>query len=165
MKNTVIALCALFATSLLMAGGNVSPNLSPVAEVPAKVCKENSIYIEKDVQLMWQDQHYTEAENGAFKRHKSIGKAGTYRHAASYCQRLDYAGYGDWRLPTSDELTHVHYKKGQVFTYFRDNDFWSSTPTVEDKYYVVFPADAMRYARSPKQSNFVRCVRCTVNDR
>lgn len=165
MKKHRIIWGIFLLNALLIAGGNVSHKLSAVAEVPAQVCKENKIYIERDVQLMWQDQSFTEAENGAFKRHKSIGKAGTHRHASAYCSRLNYAGYSDWRLPTSDELVHVHYKKGQVFTYFRDNDFWSSTPTTSGKYYAVFPADAMRYARSPKQSNFVRCVRCTANDK
>ena len=165
MKNTVIVLCTFLATSLLIAGGDLTTSLSPVSEIPAQMCKENKIYVERDVQLMWQDQAYTEAENGAFKRHLSIGKAGSHGHAASYCSRLNYGGFADWRLPTSDELTHVHEHKGQVFTYFRDNDFWSSTQTTEGKYYVVFPADAERYARSPRQSNFVRCVRCIANDR
>jgi len=165
MKNTVIALCAFFATSLLMAGGNVSPYLSSVAEVPAKVCKENGIYLEKDVQLMWQDQYYTEDENTAFMRHRSLGKAGTHRHAVNYCKRLNYAGYADWRLPTSDELTHVHSKKGQVFRYFRDNDFWTSTSAVGAKYYAVYPVDAYRYADLIGESNFIRCVRCNANDK
>jgi len=165
MKNTVIALCLFLGTSLLIAGGDVTTSLSPVSEIPAQSCKENKIYVEKDAQLMWQDQAYTEAENGAFKRHQSIGKAGTYGHATSYCSRLNYAGFSDWRLPTSDELTHLHSHKGQVFTYFRDNDFWTSTPTVGAKYYVIFPADALRYARNPRQSNFVRCVRCIANDK
>jgi hypothetical protein len=155
---------ALVTSTLLMAGANTTGTLSKVADIPAKVCKEDRVYIEKDTNLMWQDQAYTEAENGAFKRQKSIEKAGSYRHAIRYCERLNYGGFSDWRLPTSDELTHVHSKEGQVFTYFRDNDFWSSTPTVDGKYYVVFPADAIRYARSPRQSNFVRCVRCIVEE-
>ncbi len=165
MKKSILTLGLLLASPLLMAGGNIGTHLSPVTEIPAKTCKENQIYIEKDTQLMWQDQAYTEAEYGGYKRQKSIEKVGTYRHAQAYCSRLNYAGYVDWRLPTSDELTAVHSHKGQVFTYFKDNDFWSSTPTVEGKYYVVFPADAMRYARSPRQTNFIRCVRCTANDK
>jgi hypothetical protein len=164
MKKLGVLFLTMMSTTLLIAGGNVSPNLSKVANIPAKVCKEDRVYIERDVNLMWQDQHFTEAENGAFKRHKSIGKAGNHRHATRYCESLNYGGFSDWRLPTSDELTHVHEKEGEVFTYFRDNDFWSSTPTVEGKYYVVFPADAIRYPRSPKQSNFVRCVRCMTEE-
>ena len=27
---------------------------------------------------MWQDQVYTDAEDGAYKKHKSMGKAGTW---------------------------------------------------------------------------------------
>ncbi len=165
MKKSLIGLSILLLSTLAMAGGDCVQNMSPVTAIPSSGCKENKIYVEKNVQLMWQDQAYTEAENGAYKRHKSIGKAGSHGHAAAYCSRLNYAGYADWRLPTSDELTHVHQDRGQVFTYFRDGDFWSSTPTTENKYYVVFPADAIRYARSPRQSNFVRCVRCIANDR
>ena len=164
MKKIGVLFGMIMATGMLMAGGDMTPTLSNVAEVPVKSCNENKIYLERDAELMWQDQAYTEAENGAYKRHKSIGKAGTHGYATSYCSRLDYAGFTDWRLPTSDELTNVHNKVGQVFTYFRDSDFWSSTPTIENKYYVVFPADAIRYARPSSQTNFIRCVRCTAND-
>ena len=155
---TLVAVCA---TSALMAGGDFQPEVVPVAAVPAANCNDNTVFKERDVNLMWQDAKYTDAEHGAFKREYSLGKAGTQSHAASYCQRLSYAGYMDWRLPTSDELSHVHDLEGQVFVNYTDNDFWSSTPTERSKYYVVFPADAMIFARSARQSNYVRCVRCT----
>jgi hypothetical protein len=159
MKKTVMVLGMLLSTLGLVAGGNVTKTLPAIVEVPAVIGTENKIYVEDNTQLMWQDQSYTEAENGAFKNQRSLGKAGSFTHAVSYCSRLHYAGYSDWRLPTSDELTHMHKKEGQVFYYFRDNDFWSSTPTTKNRYYVVFPADAYRYARPKRQSNFIRCVR------
>lgn len=161
MKKSISALLSLLFTASLMAGGDVSKDIPKVVPVPPPPhdAKNDTVYYEKDKDLLWQDQSYTDAEKGAFRRHQSVGKAGAYRYAVNYCEHLDYGGNVDWRLPTSDELTHVHSKVGQVFTYFTDGDFWSSTPTYEGKYYVVFPADAMRYARSPKQSNFIRCVR------
>jgi len=165
MKKIIIVLITLLVSTLLMAGGDVSPKLSKVTAIPSHECKANRVYRDRDQNLLWQDQAYTEAENGAFERHQSIGKAGSHAHAVRYCERLHYDGYADWRLPTSDELTHVHHKNGQVFTYFTDNDFWSSTPTYEGRYYVVFPADAMRYPRSSRQSNFIRCVRCMGQDK
>ncbi len=164
MKRLGVLLGAFIATAILSAGGNVTPKLSNVVEIPAQACKENKVYVERDAQLMWQDQAYSEAENGAFKRQYSSGKAGIYTHAVNYCKRLNYAGYSDWRLPTADELTGVHEHKEQVFSYFRDNDFWTSTPTTQNRYYVIFPADAIQYPRSKQQSNYIRCVRCTVND-
>jgi len=148
----------------LMAGGNINPSLSEVADIPNNICKPNKVYIEQDARLMWQDQAYVDAEDGAYKRNHSVAKAGTWNHAVNYCRRLNYAGYSDWRLPTSDELVHVHRKKGQVFTYFRENDFWSSTPTTDVRYYVVFPADAYQYKRYKRESNYIRCVRCMGDD-
>ena len=165
MKKSIIVLGALLFTSLLTAGGDVTAKMSEVKAIPSHDCKADMVYRDKEQHLLWQDQAYTDAEDGAFKRHQSIGKAGSHAHAVRYCERLHYDGYADWRLPTSDELTRVHTKIGQVFTYFRDNDFWSSTPTTEGRYYVVFPADAIRYARSPRQSNYIRCVRCIGADK
>lgn len=160
MKKVLMTACISVFATLLMAGGDTSVTLSPVAEIPTKSCKTNKVYIEADAGLMWQDQAYTDAEDGAYKREHSTAKAGKYRHAVNYCRALNYAGYSDWRLPTADELAHVHYPEGNPFTYDRGSDFWSSTPATENRYYVVFPADAMQYARKPSESNYIRCVRC-----
>ena len=158
MKKSVLSLWLAMSTMFLIAGGD----LSPVESVePQKVCHEDLTYVEEDVNLMWQDQQYTDAEDGAVARTRNVGKAGTWNHAMNYCRSLHYAGYGDWRLPTSDELQHVHRIPGQVFTHFRDKDFWTSTPTTENKYYVVYPFDAYIYKRYRSETNFVRCVRCT----
>jgi len=159
MKKAVLMLGLVLSTSLLMAGGNITPALPKVADIPDS-CYADKTYLEEAAGLMWQDQKYTDAEDGAYANEHSLGKAGKWDHASNYCQRLNYAGYSDWRLPTSDELTHVHRLDGQVFKYFRDKDFWTSTPTTEGKYYVIYPADAYQYKRSKKQSNFIRCVRC-----
>ena len=160
MKKRVLATWIFMSVTLLMAGGDFSSKLPPVADIPAKPCKTNKVYIEKDVNLMWQDQAYTDAEDGAYKRENSTEKAGKWKHAESYCRRLDYSGYADWRLPTSDELQYVHRIVGQVFVYFRGRDFWTSTPASRGKYYVIYPADAYRYEHKTKRSNYIRCVRC-----
>jgi len=163
MKSALIAAGMAISFGLLFAGGDVSP-VAPISE-PGANCYPDEVYVEPDVQLMWQDQKYTDKEDGAYKRERSYGKAGSWSHAMNYCKRLDYAGYTDWRLPTSDELLHVHRIPGQVFKYYRDGDFWSSTPTTNSRYNVVYAADAYQYQRKPSQSNFVRCVRCTASDR
>jgi len=160
MTKKVMFVYVFLSATMVFAGGNVNPTLSAIAAVPNKICKANKIYIEKDAHLMWQDQAYTDAEDGAYKRNYSLAKAGTWTHAMHYCNRLNYAGYTDWRLPTSDELIHMHRHEGELFSYFRDGDFWTSTPSTDSRYYVVFPADAYQYKRNKKESNYIRCVRC-----
>lgn len=162
MKKSAIIL--FITTAILMAGGDTNPNISSVVGIPNQLCKQNTVYRETDANLMWQDQAYVDAEEGGYKRHHSVAKVGTWDHAKSYCRRLNYAGYSDWRLPTSDELSHVHSKAGQVFRYSRDTDFWSSTPSTDTRYYVVFPADAYRYKRESDQTNYIRCVRCMADE-
>jgi hypothetical protein len=44
MKKSIIAAGMLVSVVLLMAGGNVTPKLSPVADIPAKACKTNEVY-------------------------------------------------------------------------------------------------------------------------
>lgn len=184
MKNQSILFSLLIASSLLIGGGNIEPESSATVPItssssstpslpsvtmidgmsntsPVTSTSNNTdlVFKERGQGILWQDEKYTDEENGAFKREHSNKKAGNFAHATQYCASLDYAGFTDWRLPTSDELTRVHYAIGDIFVNTRDNDFWSSTPTTRDKYYVVFPTDAMRYARSARQSNFIRCVR------
>lgn len=161
MKKVLISVCVSMATTLLIAGGDTaSPSLPAVATITNTPCKANKVFIESDAKLMWQDQAYTDAEDGAYKREHSIAKAGTFGHAMNYCRALHYAGYSDWRLPTSEELTHMHDKQFDNFTYSRAADFWSSTPTTENRYYVVYTADAYPYKRKARESNYIRCVRC-----
>lgn len=160
MKKVLISACVSMLATLLMAGGDAAPILSPVAKISTKSCKENKVYIQSEAGLMWQDQPYTDAEDGAYKRGHSVGKAGKHRHAMNYCRSLNYNGYNDWRLPTADELSGVHEPQHNPFAYYRGSDFWTSTPTTENRYYVIFTADAMQYKRKPSESNYIRCVRC-----
>jgi len=162
MKSVLIAVGMTMSFGLLIAGGNVSPVVS-ISESNSN-CSPDDVYVEENTQLMWQDQKYTDKEDGAYKRNYSYGKVGGWKHAVNYCRGLDYAGYTDWRLPTSDELLHVHRIPGEVFRYFRGNDFWTSTPGDGNRYYVVYPADAYQNKRNPKQTNYIRCVRCTAGD-
>ena len=160
MKKAAVGVGILLATVLAIAGGDLAPASSKVAPVVSP-CSTDTVYVDRDTKLMWQDAAYTDAEDGAYIHNRSFGKAGTEGYAVQYCQRLNYAGYSDWRLPTADELMEIHQHAGQHFQHFRDRDFWTSTPAREGKYYAVFPADAYRYARNRRESNYIRCVRCT----
>jgi len=161
MKKKVLGLGLICAVSFAMAGGKLAPAASGIAEVESP-CTAETVYADDKTNLMWQDAPYTDAEDGAEAKGRSLGKAGNWRHAVNYCRTLNYAGYTDWRLPTADELMMVHHDAGQHFEHFRDKDFWTSTPTTEGKYYVIYPADAYRFKRSPRESNFIRCVRCNA---
>lgn len=139
------------------------PEKSVVEEIPA-ACDSNGVYSDISTKLMWQDAAYTDTDDGAYKQNKSKGKVGTWEHANHYCNRLFFHGHSDWRLPTSDELSTLHHKPAQHFMNHRDVDFWTSTPSDVEKYYVVFPVDAYRYSRDQKEVHYIRCVRCTKRD-
>jgi len=162
MKNLFVAIILL--STILMAGGKICNTSSAVEPIHTVQCKDKRVYIEEDVKLMWQDQHYTTLEVGAYKNEQSLNKAGNLKHAVNYCNALIYGGFADWRLPTADELIHIHDKLDRAFTNLADGDYWSATPTTQKQYLVVFGADAMSLHRSPSQSNYVRCVRCVKVD-
>ena len=158
-KKSVIVLWMFLLATYLTAGESVSPKPSFVADIPPKSGKLYGVYVDQDTNLMWQDQPYSDIEDGAYRGGYSVGKVGKWKYAVEYCQNLDYAGYIDWRLPSSEELMYVHRKEGEVFQSFRGSDFWSSTPALGNRYYVVFTADAYRYIRRATESNYIRCVR------
>ena len=162
MKKTSWAVLFFAMTSFVFGGGDKGGLLSAVAKIqtPVKVCQEAKLYIDYAQNLMWQDQPYTDGEDGGFKQGYSAGKVGTHSDAMRYCRVLNYGGYTDWRLPTADELIQVHAPQHNPFIYHRGADFWSSTPASANKYYVVYTADAMRYERSTSETNYIRCVRC-----
>ncbi|WP_309496834.1 DUF1566 domain-containing protein [Sulfurovum sp.] len=165
MRKLFILMATLLSTVVVMAGGNASTNLAPVAGIEKSLCDTDTVYVDKIANLMWQDARYTDGEDGAYKRERSVGKVGSYAHAMNYCARLNYDGFSDWRMPTSNELMAVHRQQGKAFVNHRGTPFWSSTATVENKYEVVFPADAYPYMRKPNSSNYIRCVRCLNRER
>lgn len=144
----------------IYAGGNLGAGLSVVEGVSKANCQANTVYVDKDAHLMWQDQYYTDAEDGAYRRNHSVAKAGTWNHAKNYCESLNYKEFYDWRLPTADELMAFHRKPGQQFKNYRGEDFWTSTPATDNRYYAVYVADAYQYKRKKKETNYIRCVRC-----
>ena len=164
MKKSIVISGVIFPFVLLLAGGNTKSGLSEIADLSVSDYKNYSVYIEHDTALMWQDAPYTDAEDGAYKRDHSVEKSGNWNHAINYCRKLNYGGYRDWRLPTADELSHVHRKTGQLFKNHRSGDFWTSTPSSMKRYYVVYPADGYRYERDKKESNYIRCVRYVTHD-
>jgi hypothetical protein len=164
MKKLFVLMATLLSATVVMAGGNVNSNLAPVASIEKSLCDTDTVYVDKVSNLMWQDAKYTDAEDGAYKRDHSIGKVGGFNHAKNYCARLNYSGFSDWRLPTSNELMAVHRQEGQVFANHRGAPFWSSTATTQNRYEVVFPADSYPYMRKTNNSNYIRCIRCLNRD-
>ncbi|MBN2721723.1 MAG: DUF1566 domain-containing protein [Campylobacterales bacterium] len=148
------------ATVGAMAGGDIAPYYDVDITIPgengANICPAGS-------RLMWQNSEFDDNSDGAYKRERSLSKAGSHGYAKDYCDRLVYAGYSDWRLPTSDEMMEISKTKG-IFKDNRGADFWTSTPAEQNKYYVVYTVDGYRYARDPKQSNYIRCVRCLTQE-
>jgi len=92
----------------------------------------------------------------------------TWEDSVSYCDGLTYAGYSDWRLPTTLEFLTIvdnsRYNPAIDTTYFLDtpHGFWSSS-TIGDKdsdsaYTVDFVVGGITgYAKLNRRS--VRCVR------
>lgn len=146
---------------LLNAGGlvdEVEPVVQGVQDAKPR-CKVNAVYVDKKAQLMWQDSAYYNQEDDAYKREQSNAQAGNLAYAKEYCRALDYNGYTDWRLPSSDELMNLNAQEG-VLVNNRGGDFWSSTKAKFDKYYVIYSVDGYRYERDATQTNYIRCVRC-----
>ena len=92
--------------------------LYSVPEFELSVRNGDEIVTDKNTNLIWQ------------KTHTMLN----WKEALSYCENLDYAGYGDWRLPNRNELLSlVDYEKTDPASSFPDmvsEIFWSSTTDV-----------------------------------
>lgn len=113
------------------------------------------VVIDTALSLMWQDNYkaeYTEAN---------------FDDAKSYCEKLDFAGFTDWYLPSVKELKSIlrpeNYPRAihASFQHVVRNYYWSSTP-YDDKlaWLVLFNhEDVVQYHKHDR--NYVRCVRKT----
>ncbi len=88
--------------------------------------KRKKVVFDTKTNLMW-------VRNGNL-----AGKKMTWREAIEYCERLNYAGYSDWRLPTIDELKTLIKKdeipaiNNKAFDCLEDLYYWSATTYVSN---------------------------------
>jgi len=82
----------------------------------------NEVVIDSTTNLMWQDNKDVVLSNF------------TWGIAAKYCQRLNFAGYKDWRLPTISELVTINdftdngtYSVDKAFLFKSANRYHSSS--------------------------------------
>lgn len=113
------------------------------------------VVIDPTFKLMWQDRDKVYIAD--------------YKGAKSYCEKLSYAGYSDWRLPTIKELQSiVDYSKhspalNRAFKYYSaDNTYcWSSTIDAMDSSnaWDIYFSNGSAGGDSLSLNNCVRCVR------
>jgi hypothetical protein len=120
--------------------------------------------------LMWVKSGYADTDTTPATTYTADGSWRTYTwaNALLYCERLDYAGYTDWRLPNIKELLSiVDYGADapsidtNFFTNTKSNNHWSSTtgasaPTFA--WYVGFSAGNESY-NTKTTTYYVRPVR------
>jgi len=99
------------------------------AKLKKKKTKElKNVWIDKDTNLMWQDEEVTDKEWKKYYDDKNYKKSGNFYYAKKYCNNLRLNGFSDWRLPTIDELENIRNKR-QNFKHKKRpfRGVWSST--------------------------------------
>lgn len=113
------------------------------------------VVIDTHKHLMWQDDASVQIT------------ARDWNGAIEYCKSLNFAGFGDWRLPTRMELLSITDKKKlglsikNGFVNITENDYWSSSPNVSDSsyaWYVSFNSGDGIYGNNDN-NRLIRCVR------
>ena len=84
--------------------------------------------------------------------------------AAAWCSGMNYGGYHDWFLPSTNELDYVLYKnstqKGGNLGGFQSSWYWSSTENfVNVAWYQLFSNGAQSFNLKSNPNGYVRCVR------
>jgi hypothetical protein len=111
--------------------------------------------------LMWQKRELKD----------NTDEIGSFEAALSYCEKLTYAGFSDWRLPNKNELTTLadygKYHPASAFPGMINRSFRTSTsnakksPTSDDwknAWYVTFYEGVINF-EGKSTADFVRCVR------
>ena len=98
----------------------VGGNTLPAADLTKKNENGDIVYVDSTTELMWQ--------GNVDSTERSWNKA------LQYCEKLDYAGFTDWRMPNRNELVSIisNEKTDSPFSYIpssalKDNYWWTST--------------------------------------
>ena len=92
---------------------------------------------------------------------------GDWKQAKERCEKLNFAGYSDWRLPRVDELISITDKTkfspaiNSAFKYLKSDFYWSSTKFADGSSRAWFVHFKNGYADWSGISDrlFARCVR------
>ncbi|NPA60174.1 MAG: DUF1566 domain-containing protein [Epsilonproteobacteria bacterium] len=127
------------------------------------------VWIDKDTNLMWQDEAYTKQEIDNYmvyyEQGKNVRKTGSWYHAKKYCQNLTLNGFDDWKLPTIIELDGIkdkreHFKHKKCF-----RNIWSSMDYSDKKakkfafHYYDDGEKHIIWNEYKNNTNFIKCVR------
>lgn len=176
-SSTLIALISMSTSAI--AGGDVSAYIEPQEDlsdmrIPAPAAEKKPCYIDRTVvdypgRLMWQDQKFTLKEENTFIGQDNFGKVGEHSYAEAYCNKLNYAGYTDWRLPTSEELQMAikNAPQGRTFLHLGGDYLWTQSPhegSILDLeiagYKAVDTRDGYTHGFPAWKSHYIKCVRC-----
>lgn len=125
----------------------------------SKLTKSGSSVIDDKNKLMWQDTK------------DNVRILLTHEHAIEYCEKLNFKGFSDWKLPTIEEYKTIIDKKrvrdqlmiNKAFKYTKRDDYWASDRTWIRNfglygYYVFFKSGTIYY-QNRTYPKYVRCVR------
>ncbi len=100
--------------------------------------------------------------DGSFNTDRIIIIHGNENYAALLCANYNGGGYGDWYLPSKDELNlmykNLHLKGLGSFT--SNANYWSSTELNTDQAWVQLFTSGVQYAIAKRGNQaYVRCIR------
>ena len=120
--------------------------------------RASEVVVDHETKLMWMDNKDT------------VSVQMSHKKAVPYCEKISFAGYSDWRLPTIEEFATIVDKKNhplyinKVFRYNVPTGYWALKAHVRTFW---FYADYMNFVSGTKyfdnrnKDKFIRCVRDT----
>lgn len=95
---------------------------------------------------------------GQYNTERIINIHGAGDYAAQLCANYKYGGYGDWYLPSWDELNLLYLKK-QIVGGFKEDTYWSSTERYGDQVWAVDFSNGYSVASTKDSTRRVRPIR------